>query len=177
MSKIRKPSLLIPTAPDFVRSTLSSLGQSRGAGPRVYTSTPYWSHAVFDYVLRVTGLGGAFAISKGLGEPSLLLPLLSFARSVVDRECVGRRVDGGETMDEMMGSLDVFRRLMANAMLRLVSVLSFAFVVHSSDAQGHPEASFEEEGEGGQVSVVQLRSVDVDVDLDGSICDGLNGAS
>lgn len=68
MSKIRRPSLLIPTAPAFVRATLASLGQARGAAGRPYTSTPYWSHAVFDWAMGTFGLGGQFAISKGLGE-------------------------------------------------------------------------------------------------------------
>ncbi|KAL7413480.1 hypothetical protein BDY24DRAFT_388672 [Mrakia frigida] len=66
MSKIRRPSLLIPTAPAFVRATLASIGQARGAAGRPYTSTPYWSHAVFDWAMGTFGLGGQFAISKGL---------------------------------------------------------------------------------------------------------------
>lgn len=68
MSKIRRSSLLIPTPPAFVSATLASVGQARGAGSRPYTSTPYWSHAVFDWAMATFGLGGQFAMSKGLGE-------------------------------------------------------------------------------------------------------------
>jgi NAD(P)-dependent dehydrogenase (short-subunit alcohol dehydrogenase family) len=68
MSKIRRPSMLIPTAPTFVRATLASIGQARGAGGRPYTSTPYYGHALFDWAMSTFGLGGQFAMSKGLGE-------------------------------------------------------------------------------------------------------------
>lgn len=55
MSKIRKSSLLVPTPSAFVRSTLSSLGHTRGAQGRAYECTPYPTHAVVDYVVGLFG--------------------------------------------------------------------------------------------------------------------------
>lgn len=55
MSKIRRASLTVPTARDYVKSTLSSIGLARGAQGRPYTSTPYPSHAVLDYVVSLFG--------------------------------------------------------------------------------------------------------------------------
>lgn len=49
MSKIRRSSALIPTPKQFVASTLSSIGLSRGAQLVSYSSTPYWSHAIFQF--------------------------------------------------------------------------------------------------------------------------------
>lgn len=66
MAKIRKPSLLIPTPSALVSSTLSSLLLARGASTRPFTSTPYWSHALFDFFMGKLGLGGRFAMGKGL---------------------------------------------------------------------------------------------------------------
>jgi 17beta-estradiol 17-dehydrogenase / very-long-chain 3-oxoacyl-CoA reductase len=55
MSKIRRASLSAPSAKDFVRSTLSSIGLSGGAQGRAYEMTPYWVHALLDYF---AGIGG-----------------------------------------------------------------------------------------------------------------------
>lgn len=62
MSKIRKSSITVPTAKDFVRSTLSSIGLQRGAQGRPYDMTPYPSHALLDYVVGLFG-----SVSEGLG--------------------------------------------------------------------------------------------------------------
>lgn len=66
MAKIRRPSMMVPTPTALVKSTLSSLLLARGAGNRPFTSTPYWSHALFDWFMNRLGLGGRFAMSKGL---------------------------------------------------------------------------------------------------------------
>jgi 17beta-estradiol 17-dehydrogenase / very-long-chain 3-oxoacyl-CoA reductase len=55
MSKIRKSSITVPTAKDFVRSTLGSIGLARGAQGRPYDATPYPSHALLDYVVGLFG--------------------------------------------------------------------------------------------------------------------------
>ncbi|KAK4684000.1 hypothetical protein P7C73_g6207, partial [Tremellales sp. Uapishka_1] len=55
MSKIRKSSLLVPTANKFAKSTLSSIGLSRGAQGRPYESTPFWTHAFADYLIGFFG--------------------------------------------------------------------------------------------------------------------------
>ena len=49
MSKIRKPSLFVPTPRAFVKSVLGSVGRTGGAQGWMYTSTPYWSHAVLQW--------------------------------------------------------------------------------------------------------------------------------
>jgi len=43
--------MMVPTADTFVRSTLRSIGLNRGAQSRIYESTPFWSHALLDYVV------------------------------------------------------------------------------------------------------------------------------
>lgn len=52
MSKIRRPTSLIPTAHAFVRSALGSIGNARGSQGKAYTSTPYWSHAFMQWGLE-----------------------------------------------------------------------------------------------------------------------------
>ncbi|KAK9314494.1 hypothetical protein V1524DRAFT_432931 [Lipomyces starkeyi] len=54
MSKVRKSSTLIPNPKMFVASTLSSVGLQRGAQGRTATSTPYWSHAIFQFFVEST---------------------------------------------------------------------------------------------------------------------------
>ncbi|WWD16976.1 long-chain 3-oxoacyl-CoA reductase [Kwoniella shandongensis] len=55
MSKIRKSSALVPTPSSFVRSTLSSIGLPRGAQGRPHERTPFWSHAILDYLVGFAG--------------------------------------------------------------------------------------------------------------------------
>jgi len=54
MSKIRKPSILIPMPKAFVRSALSLRGS---IGTRA-SLTPYWSHAILEFVLEKFHLRG-----------------------------------------------------------------------------------------------------------------------
>ncbi|KAK4694795.1 hypothetical protein P7C71_g2841, partial [Lecanoromycetidae sp. Uapishka_2] len=49
MSKIRKSSALVPSPKMFVKSVLGSVGRTGGAQGWMYTSTPYWSHAVLQW--------------------------------------------------------------------------------------------------------------------------------
>jgi len=51
MSKIRRPTAMIPLPKTYVRSVLSRIGSNCGALGRPYTSTPFWSHALFDWAL------------------------------------------------------------------------------------------------------------------------------
>ncbi|KII88807.1 hypothetical protein PLICRDRAFT_638941 [Plicaturopsis crispa FD-325 SS-3] len=55
MSKIRRSSPLVPTPAAYVRSALSKVGLPCGAAHsgRPGTSTPYWSHAIADWVLTL----------------------------------------------------------------------------------------------------------------------------
>lgn len=54
MSKIRKTSFLIPNPHTFVSSTLRNLGRRVGAQERFGTMTPYWSHALYHFVIEET---------------------------------------------------------------------------------------------------------------------------
>ncbi|KJY00232.1 3-ketoacyl-CoA reductase like protein [Zymoseptoria brevis] len=51
MSKIKRPSLLIPTPKKFVRAALSSIGRHGGAQGVPATCTPYWSHAIMQWAI------------------------------------------------------------------------------------------------------------------------------
>lgn len=65
MSKIRKPSLLIPNARNFVRAALAKVGLRGGAQNVAYTSTPFWGHALMQWGLENTvGLGGSFVVER-----------------------------------------------------------------------------------------------------------------
>ncbi|TPX11781.1 uncharacterized protein E0L32_007518 [Thyridium curvatum] len=65
MSKVRRPSLLIPLPKPFVRSALGKIGCASQAV--AYTYTPYWSHALFQWVVENTiGAGHWFGIKTNL---------------------------------------------------------------------------------------------------------------
>ncbi|SPN98489.1 probable Very-long-chain 3-oxoacyl-CoA reductase [Cephalotrichum gorgonifer] len=53
MSKIRRTSMMIPGPRDFVKATLSKIG-SGGYQIASSTYTPYWSHAVFLWIVEKT---------------------------------------------------------------------------------------------------------------------------
>lgn len=57
MSKIRKPTMMIPTATAFVRASLNKVGLSGGARfvGRPAGSAPYWSHSLLEYFVGVLG--------------------------------------------------------------------------------------------------------------------------
>lgn len=62
MSKIRRPSLLIPTARNFVKATLSKVG-SGAYQTASNTYTPWWSHAFMLWVIEtVPGVFGSITI-------------------------------------------------------------------------------------------------------------------
>ncbi|KIK92452.1 hypothetical protein PAXRUDRAFT_829933 [Paxillus rubicundulus Ve08.2h10] len=62
MSNIRKSSMMVPTPAAYVRSALSKVGLSCGAvmTDRPGTLTPFWSHALADYLVHVVGWKGGF---------------------------------------------------------------------------------------------------------------------
>ncbi|KAF8895715.1 3-ketoacyl-CoA reductase [Gymnopilus junonius] len=62
LSKIRKPSVMIPKPGPYVRSVLSKIGLACGAGysGRPNTSTPFWSHALLDYLMTLVGVPSVF---------------------------------------------------------------------------------------------------------------------
>jgi 17beta-estradiol 17-dehydrogenase / very-long-chain 3-oxoacyl-CoA reductase len=62
MSKLRKPSPLVPLPSTYVNCVLSKIGLSCGAAfsGRPGTSTPFWSHALADYAMTLIGWKGLF---------------------------------------------------------------------------------------------------------------------
>ena len=62
MSKIRKPSPLVALPSTFVSSVFSKVGLSCGAAFSGHpgTSTPFWSHALIDYLITLVGWKGLF---------------------------------------------------------------------------------------------------------------------
>jgi 17beta-estradiol 17-dehydrogenase / very-long-chain 3-oxoacyl-CoA reductase len=59
MSKVRRPSLLIPNEKAFVRSVLSKIGRRGGSVGFTNSGSPYWTHAVFAFV--TTGITGVYS--------------------------------------------------------------------------------------------------------------------
>jgi 17beta-estradiol 17-dehydrogenase / very-long-chain 3-oxoacyl-CoA reductase len=65
MSKIRKPSMFVPTPRSFVKATLGKLERSGGAQGIAYTSTPYWAHGIMHWaLLTFTGTMGEFVVGQ-----------------------------------------------------------------------------------------------------------------
>jgi len=56
MSKIRRPTAMIPLPKAYVRSVLSRIGSNCGALGRPFTSTPYWAHALYDWAIGYANL-------------------------------------------------------------------------------------------------------------------------
>jgi len=67
MSKIRKPSVSTPLPSAYVASVLKTIGNPCGASGRPYVSTPYWSHAVADWVMgQADWMSGYMSYSHNL---------------------------------------------------------------------------------------------------------------
>ncbi|KAI4128432.1 MAG: hypothetical protein LQ338_002754 [Usnochroma carphineum] len=68
MSKIRRSSLMVPSAKAFVGCVLSSVGRTGGAQGWGWTSTPYWTHAVMQWGLgSVVGFAGKWVVGVNEG--------------------------------------------------------------------------------------------------------------
>lgn len=71
MSKIRKPSVTVPTPRTFVKAVLAKIGRHGGAPFYTYSSTPYWGHGLMAWFLTcVTGVMSktVLGINKGMHE-------------------------------------------------------------------------------------------------------------
>jgi 17beta-estradiol 17-dehydrogenase / very-long-chain 3-oxoacyl-CoA reductase len=51
MSKIRKPTVTVPTPRAFVKSVLSKIGRHGGSPSYTFSSSPYWSHGLMAWFL------------------------------------------------------------------------------------------------------------------------------
>lgn len=62
MSKIRKPSISTPLPNAYVKSVLATIGNGVGAvgSGRPYFTTPFWSHAIADWVMTQVGAMGLY---------------------------------------------------------------------------------------------------------------------
>ena len=68
MSKIRRPTLTIPTARAFVKAVMGKVGRSGGAQGWAYTSTPYWSHGIMQWLLSTfVGLSNRLVVEQNKG--------------------------------------------------------------------------------------------------------------
>ncbi|ROW01076.1 hypothetical protein VSDG_02863 [Cytospora chrysosperma] len=66
MSKIRRPSAMIPTPKPFVRATLGKIGLG-GTQNIAYTYTPWWSHAIMQWwVEKTIGFGSKLGLGFNL---------------------------------------------------------------------------------------------------------------
>jgi 17beta-estradiol 17-dehydrogenase / very-long-chain 3-oxoacyl-CoA reductase len=71
MSKIRRPSLLVPTPKQFVKATLGKIGLNGGAQGVPFTLTPWWSHGLMQWgIMSTLGQysGTVLGINKGMHE-------------------------------------------------------------------------------------------------------------
>jgi 17beta-estradiol 17-dehydrogenase / very-long-chain 3-oxoacyl-CoA reductase len=91
MSKIRKSSLLVPTAKAFVATTLASIGVQRGAQGRIHEATPFWAHAVVDYVVGVFG---------GVSEVAAIKVVLGMHKDIRKRALRKRAREAGKGKSE-----------------------------------------------------------------------------
>jgi 17beta-estradiol 17-dehydrogenase / very-long-chain 3-oxoacyl-CoA reductase len=70
MSKIRRTSLLVPSPKAFVKATLGKIGRSGGSQGIAYTSTPWWTHGIFQWAIN-TFVGNShvtLAINKNMHQ-------------------------------------------------------------------------------------------------------------
>jgi 17beta-estradiol 17-dehydrogenase / very-long-chain 3-oxoacyl-CoA reductase len=64
MSKVRKPTALIPRPRPFVKNVLNKIGRSGGAQNFAATRTPYWSHALLQWwVENTVGIGSSIGLA------------------------------------------------------------------------------------------------------------------
>lgn len=71
MSKIRKPSWMVPSSRGFVKAVLGRVGRTGGAQGWGWTSTPYWTHAIMQwFIATFAGLSNTTVVNvnKGMHE-------------------------------------------------------------------------------------------------------------
>jgi len=68
MSKIKRPSMFVPTPKQFVKAVLGKIGRTGGAQGWAYTSTPFWSHAAMQWALATfVGLNNGVVVERNRG--------------------------------------------------------------------------------------------------------------
>jgi 17beta-estradiol 17-dehydrogenase / very-long-chain 3-oxoacyl-CoA reductase len=78
MSKVRKPSIMIPTPKQFVKATLGKINLKGTAGGMVGTITPFWSHGAMHWAIQeflgvwnTTVLGQNYGMHASIRERAL----------------------------------------------------------------------------------------------------------
>ncbi|KAG0635277.1 hypothetical protein HOY80DRAFT_1140028 [Tuber brumale] len=67
MSKIRRPSMMIPTPKGFVKATLGKIGLKGTAAGMEGTITPYWSHGLMHWgIQELLGIWNGLVLNKNL---------------------------------------------------------------------------------------------------------------
>jgi 17beta-estradiol 17-dehydrogenase / very-long-chain 3-oxoacyl-CoA reductase len=68
MSKVRKPSMMIPTPKQFVKATLGKINLKGTAGGMVGTITPFWSHGVMHWAIQeFLGVWNSIVLGQNYG--------------------------------------------------------------------------------------------------------------
>ncbi len=71
MSKIRRSSAMVPTPRQFVKATMSRIGRTGGAQGWAFTSTPYWTHALVQFIVsQLVAIGNPVMLrwNRGMHE-------------------------------------------------------------------------------------------------------------
>ncbi|KAL8871766.1 MAG: hypothetical protein Q9174_002475 [Haloplaca sp. 1 TL-2023] len=71
MSKIRRSSMMVPSAKAFVKAVLRNVGRTGGAQGWGWTSTPWWTHALMQWGLStLASINGRMVVgvNKGMHE-------------------------------------------------------------------------------------------------------------
>ena len=95
MSKIRKPSALVPSPRGFVAAVLAKVGRAGGAQGCAYTSAPYWSHGLMAWALSMIGNMSQLVIKFNLGMHE---GIRKRALRKLEREKEKERIAGKKTM-------------------------------------------------------------------------------
>ena len=65
MSKIKRPSMFVPTPRTFVKAVLSKIGRTGGAQGFASTSTPFWAHGLMQWgLMTFVGLYNGFVAGR-----------------------------------------------------------------------------------------------------------------
>ncbi|RPB17636.1 NAD(P)-binding protein [Morchella conica CCBAS932] len=67
MSKVRKPSMMIPTPKGFVKACLGKIGVKGTAAGMEGTITPYWAHGLMHWGVTALGIFNGTVLMKNLG--------------------------------------------------------------------------------------------------------------
>ena len=94
MSKVRRPTMLIPAPKPFVKTTLNKIGNTGGSSHYAYSGTPWWSHGLGMWIILTT-VGAYSNIALAINH-SLHLGIRKAALRKRDRDRKKLEADGGK---------------------------------------------------------------------------------